>query len=66
MPSRRSGKKAKTEEHEGHATGGAAGTVASRALALRPPRSKLALAGAGLAAAAVAVLATLLARRRRD
>jgi hypothetical protein len=42
------------------------GSVAGRALALRSRRPKLALAGAGVAAATVALLAALLARRARD
>jgi hypothetical protein len=67
MPSKRRGKKAKAAaEHESHATEVAKDSVAGRALALRPPRPKLALAGAGAIAATVALLAAFLARRARD
>jgi hypothetical protein len=67
MPSKRRGKKAKAAaEHGSHAADGARGSVAGRALALRSRRPKLALAGAGVAAASVALLAALLARRARD
>jgi hypothetical protein len=72
MPSKQRGKKAKAKAAEqasnvaeAATTEGSKGSVAGRALALRSHRPKLALAGAGVAAATVALLATLLARRTR-
>jgi len=64
---KRRGKKAKAAaEHGSPADEGIEDSVAGRVLTLRPQRPKLALAGASLAAATVALVVTLLARRVRD